>query len=95
MLDRDGVNELTGKIEPYRQTRVVPGGSIGGIIASAAGGGGKVLFSTVIGWELERPQLPAARGLRATDGGVLWSNQETEPSYAPTTAIPGVTFMRS
>jgi outer membrane protein assembly factor BamB len=93
LLDRDGVNELTGQIEPYWQTRVVPGGSIGGIIASAAVGGGQVIFSTAIGWELTRWQLPAAWGLRATDGQVLWSNGDAQPSYAPTSAIPGVTFM--
>ena len=36
LLDRDGMNPLTGRIEPYWQTNVVPGGSQGGIIASAA-----------------------------------------------------------
>ncbi len=49
LLDRDGVNESTGVVEPYWQTKVVPGGAIGGIIASAAVGEGKVLFSTAIG----------------------------------------------
>ena len=44
VVDRDGVNELTGvawnsadKADlPYWRTQVVPGGDIGGIIATAA-----------------------------------------------------------
>ena len=39
-LDRDGVNEITDKIEPYWQTNVVPGGPIGGIIGAASVGEG-------------------------------------------------------
>jgi outer membrane protein assembly factor BamB len=95
VLDRDGVNELTGTIEPYWQTNVVPGGPIGGIIASAAVGEGKVLFSTAVGITLSDPQRPAAWGLRTSDGSVLWSNVTAPPSYAPTTAIPSVAFMGS
>jgi polyvinyl alcohol dehydrogenase (cytochrome) len=95
LLDRDGENELTGVVEPYWQTKVVPGGAIGGIIASAAVGEGKVQFSTAIGLSLSNPQRPAAWGLRAGDGDVIWSNAEADPSYAPTSAIPGVAFMGS
>jgi len=95
VLDRDGINELTGEIEPYWQTKVVPGGAIGGIIASAAVGDGRVQFSTAIGLELANPQKPAAWGLRAEDGEVVWSNAAADPSYASTTAIPGVAFMGS
>src|SRR5690606_29734657 len=36
LLDRDGTNEITGRVEPYWKTRVVTGGAIGGIISSAA-----------------------------------------------------------
>ena len=95
LLDRDGTNEITGRIEPYWQTNVVPGGAIGGIIASAAVGEGKVLFSTAVGLSLSNPQKPAAWGLRATDGMVLWSNRQAAPSYGPTTAVPTVAFMGS
>ncbi|HEY8517119.1 MAG TPA: PQQ-binding-like beta-propeller repeat protein [Candidatus Binatia bacterium] len=95
VLDRDGVNEITGRVEPYWQTKVVPGGDIGGIIASAAVGEGKVLFSTAVGTDIANPQLPAAWGLRASDGAVLWSNPDALPSFGPTTAIPGVVFMGS
>ncbi|MEW6270028.1 MAG: PQQ-binding-like beta-propeller repeat protein [Thermodesulfobacteriota bacterium] len=95
VLDRDGVNGITGRIEPYWQTNVVPGGDIGGIIASAAVGEGKVLFSTAVGTDIANPQKPAAWGLRAGDGAVLWSNPDALPSFGPTTAIPGVVFMGS
>jgi len=95
VLDRDGVNEITGRVEPYWATRVVPGGAIGGLIASAAVGEGKVLFSTAVGLDLDDPQLPAAWGLDAATGAVVWSSSEAGPSYAPTTAVPGVAFMGS
>lgn len=95
VLDRDGVNEITGRVEPYWATRVVEGGAIGGVIASAAVGDGKVLFSTAVGLDLENPQLPAAWGLDVASGTVLWSSSEAGPSYAPTTAVPGVVFMGS
>jgi outer membrane protein assembly factor BamB len=97
LLDRDGTNELTGRIEPYWQTNVVPGGPIGGILASAAvdEAGMRILFSTAIGLSLSNPQRPAAWGLRTTDGMVLWSNRPAVPSYGPTTAVPTVVFMGS
>ncbi len=95
VLDRDGTNEITGKVEPYWQTNVVPGGAFGGIIASAAVGEGKVLFSTAIGTDIANPQRPAAWGLDAASGTVRWSNPDAMPGYAPTSAIPGVVFMGS
>jgi outer membrane protein assembly factor BamB len=95
VLDRDGKNQLTGRIEPYWQTNVVPGGPIGGIIASAAVGNDRILFSTAVGVSLTMPQRPAAWGLGATDGMVLWSNRPAAPSYGPTTAVPSVAFMGS
>ncbi len=95
VLDRDGINRNSGIVEPYWQTKVVPGGAIGGIIATAAVGEGKVLFSTAIGDSLSDPQLPAAWALDADTGEILWSNPDAEPSYAPTSAIPGVVFMGS
>ncbi len=95
LLDRDGINEITGRIEPYWQARVVPGGPIGGIIASASVGEGRIFFSTAIGASLGAPQLPAAWALEAANGAVAWSNPDATPSFAPTTATPGVVFMGS
>jgi len=93
LLDRDGTNAVSGRIEPYWQTNVVPGGAIGGIIASPAVGDGSVFFSTGFGVSISSPQRPAAWSLRATDGVVRWSNRTAPPSYGPTTAIHGVAFM--
>ncbi len=95
VLDRDGVNELTGRVEPYWQTRTVAGGDIGGIIASAAVGNGHVYTSTGIGTDLSAMQTPAAWSLDATTGALRWANEEALPSFAPTSAIPGVVFMGS
>lgn len=90
LLDRDGENELTGKIEPYWQTQVVPGGDIGGIIASSAVLDGRIYISTAIGTDLSSPQLPAAFAVDSSDGEILWASPDSMPSYAPTSAIPGV-----
>jgi len=95
LLDRDGVNALSGKVEPYWQTKVVQGGDIGGVIASAAVGEGKVLFSTAAGTDVTSYQKPTAHALGASDGSVLWESQEAPPSFGPTSAIPGVVFMGS
>lgn len=95
VLDRDGVNEVTGTIEPYWRTNVVPGGPIGGIIASATVGMDRILFATAIGVTLSSPQRPAAWGLNADDGRVLWSNVQAAPSYAATTSTASVVFMGS
>lgn len=93
LLDRDGINEITGRIEPYWQTKVVPGGAIGGIIASAAVGDGSIFFSTAIGFSVDNPQRPSAWALDAGSGAVRWSNRMAPPSFGPTTAVPGVAFM--
>jgi outer membrane protein assembly factor BamB len=98
VLDRSGVNALTGRIEPYWITNAVPGGSDGGIIAPAAVGQGRVLFSTAIGGDdndFGNYQKPAAWGLNAGDGSVAWSNDQALPSFSPTSAIPDVVFMGS
>ncbi|MBM4247000.1 MAG: hypothetical protein FJ148_24945 [Deltaproteobacteria bacterium] len=95
VLDRDGVNELTGRVEPYWAKRVVEGGAIGGLIASAAVGEGKILFSTAVGLDLDNPQLPASWALDRSSGDVLWSSSVSGPSYSPTSAVPGVAFMGS
>lgn len=95
VLDRDGVNAVTGRIEPYWRTQVVPGGAIGGIIGSAAVGAGRIFFSTAIGESFSRPQRPAAHGLDANSGAVVWGDRTAVPSYAATTATPELVFMGS
>jgi polyvinyl alcohol dehydrogenase (cytochrome) len=92
LLDRDGVNPITARVEPYWRTNVVAGGSDGGIIGSAAVGGGQIFFGTAIGEGISSFQLPAAWALRASDGAVTWSNRKAAPSFGPTTAVPDVTF---
>lgn len=95
VLDRDGINELTGRVEPYWSQRVVPGGAIGGIIGSAAVGGGNIFLSTAIGESFNRPQRPAASSLNANDGAIRWGDRSAMPSYAAVTATPEVTFAGS
>lgn len=90
VLDRDGVNQLTGRIEPYWMRQTVPGGSIGGIIASAAVADNKILLSTAIGTDITDPQKPAAWGLDAATGEAIWTNPDAQPSYAAASAIPGM-----
>jgi outer membrane protein assembly factor BamB len=106
VVDRDGVNEVNGvraddepEIRnpelPYWERNVVAGGSIGGIIASAAviPEEGKIFFSTAVGLTLENPQLPAAHALNADDGTIAWQNPNVPPSFGPTGAVPGLAFM--
>ena len=92
VLDRQGRNQLTGRVEPYWVRQVVPGGAIGGIIGSAAAGDGRIFFSTAIGESFNRPQRPAAWGLAANDGSVLWGDRSAPPSYAATTATREIAF---
>ncbi len=94
LLDRDGVNVNSGRIEPYWSTNVVPGGPAGGIIGSAAIGNGQVFFSTAVGSDdVTQFQQPSAWDLLAGDGSIVWSNRRNAPSFAPTTATPSVVFM--
>lgn len=92
LLDRDGVNEITGLVEPYWATPTVPGGPIGGIIASAAVGDGGVFFGTALGEGIGNPQKPSTWALRATDGAIQWSDSEKNPGFGATTGVPGVVF---
>ncbi len=92
LLDRDGVNEITGNVEPYWHTKVIAGGSDGGILGSAAVVGGQVFFGTGIGNDIGNFQLPASWSLNANDGTVSWSNRNLPPSFSPSTGIPGVVF---
>ncbi len=105
VIDRDGVNEINGvsaadppeirnPMLPYWKTNVVPGGSQGGIIASAAvvPAEGKVFFSTAFGIDLT-PQIPSAHALHLGDGAIAWQNPDVLPSFGPTCAVPGLAFM--
>jgi polyvinyl alcohol dehydrogenase (cytochrome) len=106
-LDRTGVNGVTGirwdgpdpSGLPYWRTNVVPGGSAGGIIGTAAvdSAARRIYFSTAPGSDddLFNPQRPTVHALDADTGAIVWQNT-TEPnadaSFAPTSVIPGVVF---
>lgn len=87
LLDRDGENEITGRIEPYWQQHVVEGSDIGGITGTAAVVGDRIYFATAIS------EGPPAWALAADDGTVVWSQPEASPYYGATSAVPGVVFM--
>jgi outer membrane protein assembly factor BamB len=89
-LDRDGVNELTGVIEPYWATNVVPGGPIGGIIGAASIGDGIAVFSTGFGFSISRPQKPSVHALNLSDGSIRWEDSSVDTSYAPCMGVPGL-----
>lgn len=110
VLDRDGVNERNGiawddaspSDLPYWKTKVVPGGDIGGVIASASADEGRrrIYFSTAPGLDVYTPQRPTMHALDMDTGAVVWDNGaatgiQHDASYAPTTAIPGVAFTGS
>jgi outer membrane protein assembly factor BamB len=108
VLDREGVNVLTGvrwddrdpSALPYWSTQVVPGGDIGGIIATAAVDkpAGRIYFSTAPGFDPFNSQRPTVHALDKDTGTVLWQNTQEEnadASFAPTSAIPGVVFIGS
>jgi outer membrane protein assembly factor BamB len=107
VLDRDGVNERNGVAWddadpsqlPYWATNVVPGGAIGGIIASAAVDveGRRVFFATapgVTGDDVFDPQRPIMHALDLDTGAVVWQGGavEGDASYSPASAIPGLVF---
>lgn len=106
VIDRDGVNARTGvrwdaadpSGLPYWATQVVPGGPLGGIIATAAvdGASRRVYFSTAPGTDVFSPQHPTVHALDLDTGAIVWENTaETaaDASFAPTSAIPGVVFV--
>jgi outer membrane protein assembly factor BamB len=111
VLDREGRNVRTGvrwsdpgaaTSLPYWQTKVVPGGAIGGVIQTAAidQRARKVLFSTGPGEDVLAPQRPTVHALDLDTGAVLWQNRETDvlggdASYGPTSAVPGVAIVGS
>ncbi len=110
LLDRDGVNEITDvrwdgvdKINlPYWTTNVVPGGSAGGIVATAAvdDATDRIYFGTAPGSfsSVLNPQRPTMHALDARTGAILWQNTgeaNADATFAPTSAIPEVVFTGS
>jgi outer membrane protein assembly factor BamB len=109
VLDRDGTNELTGAIEPYWQTHLVPGGNIGGILATASvdEGDRRIYVSTAAGVggvnNPPRPaQQPTLHALDMDSGAILWQNDAANgfspperASFGPTSASPGVVYFGS
>ena len=110
VVDRDGINEATGvawddpdpSALPYWTTQVVPGGAIGGIIATAAVDevARRVYFSTAPGEDVLAPQRPTVHALDLDTGAVVWQHDDPgfpagDASYAPTSAVPGVVIVGS
>jgi outer membrane protein assembly factor BamB len=108
VLDREGMN-VANRVRwddadasglPYWRRQVVPGGSAGGIIATAAVDqkSRRVYFSTAQGSDADvlTPQRPTVHALDLDTGAVVWENT-TEPaadaSFASTSAIPGLVFV--
>ncbi|MGI9591932.1 MAG: PQQ-binding-like beta-propeller repeat protein, partial [Myxococcota bacterium] len=110
VLDRDGVNEVSGvawddadpSALPYWSTQVVPGGDIGGILATAAVDdvNGRIYLTTALGTGAANappnpPQRPTVHALDADTGAIVWDNSAEAHSlarFAPTSAIPEVVF---
>ena len=104
VLDRDGVNEATGvgwndadpSGTPYWSTNVVPGGAIGGVIATASvdEAARRVFFSTGPGEDVGAPQRPTVHALDLDTGAVVWQNTTAttfpagDASYGPRAAFP-------
>lgn len=109
VLDRDGENEITGvrwddaepSDLPYWATNVVPGGPVGGIIATAAvdDAADRIYFGTAPGsGDVLNPQRPTVHALDAGSGAVLWQNTgevNADATFAPTSAAPGIVFAGS
>jgi outer membrane protein assembly factor BamB len=108
VIDRDGVNARSAvrwddadpSGLPYWRTRVVPGGSAGGILATAAvdEANGRIHFSTAPGGDDDvfTPQRPTVHTLDMQTGAILWENTaepNADASFASTSAIPGVIFV--
>lgn len=106
VIDRDGTNVRNGvrwddadpSALPYWRTRVVEGGVLGGIIATAAvdEANRRIFFSTAPGNDVFNPQRPTVHTLDADSGAIVWQNDDdptADASFAPTSAIPGVVFI--
>jgi cysteine-rich repeat protein len=108
VIDRDGINEVTSvawndadpSSLPYWRTKLVPGGDIGGILATAAADQDlrRIYISTAPGLESDGPfdpQRPTVHTLNMDTGAIVWDNAADTTAYAsfaPTSAIPGVMF---
>jgi hypothetical protein len=90
VLDRDGTNELTGRIEPYWQTNVVPGGPAGGMIGAASVGEGRVVVCTAPGFSPLTPQKPSVHAFDAGTGEIDWQFIATDTCFGPTMGAPGL-----
>jgi outer membrane protein assembly factor BamB len=110
VVDRDGVNagsrvrwdDPDPAFLPYWRRNVVPGGAIGGVIATAAVDEGtrRVFFSTGPGLDVFTPQQPTVHALDLDSGEVVWQNtappgERSDASYAPTSAVPGLVIVGS
>ena len=92
VLDRDGVNELTGRIEPYWQTNVVPGGPAGGMIGSASVGESTIVVATAPGFDPFEPQRPIVHAFDVDTGAVIWQYANVDACFGPTMGVPGLAF---
>jgi outer membrane protein assembly factor BamB len=105
VIDRDGANSASGVSWndpdpsglPYWATQAVPGGAIGGIIATAAVDEARerIYFSTAPGFDPLNPQRPTVHALDMQTGAVVWENTaepNADASFGPTSAIPGAVF---
>lgn len=110
VVDRTGVNARTGlrwdspspRALPYWERNVVPGGEIGGVIATASVDEGtrRVVFSTAPGTDVLNPQRPTVHALDLDTGEVLWQNVGAvgltgDASYGPTSGVPGLAMVGS
>ncbi len=88
LLDRDGKNQITGKIEPYWQRNLVQGSDSGGITGTAA-----VVGDTIfVGTGISQGGAPVW-AISATDGSVRWSQPKGAAFYGAASAVSGVVFM--
>ncbi len=110
VLDRTGINARSGlrwdapspRALPYWERNVVPGGAIGGIIATASVDEAtrRVIFSTAPGEDVLNPQRPTVHALDLDTGAVLWQNTDAvgltgDASYGPTSGVPGLVMVGS
>jgi outer membrane protein assembly factor BamB len=86
LLDREGTNKLTNKIEPYWTKHLVSGGDAAGMTGTAA-----VLGSTIYVLTAISDGAPAW-ALNGNDGSVIWSQPKGVPFYGASSAAPGLIF---
>jgi hypothetical protein len=95
VLDRDGVNAMTGMLEPYWRTNVVPGGTAGGFIGAASVGDGLIVGATAFGFDPSHPQLPTVHAFDPATGAVVWEYSDVDGDFAPTMGVPGLAITGS